>query len=93
MRNGEHNGMVRVYETRGNAETVIEAIRIEFGSEEYTRKYPRCFLFNKSVHAFVKIPYNTLIHHLVLASEQSSNFSVKVERDMASDRPVSVYVR
>jgi hypothetical protein len=92
MRNGEHNGSVRVYETRGNAETVIEAIRIEFGTEEYTRKYPRCFLYNQGVAAFVKIQYNTLIHYLVLA-EQSSNFSVKVERDMASGRPVSVYVR
>lgn len=92
MRNGQHNGMVRVYKTRGNSETVIEAIRIEFGSEEFTRKYPLCFLYNKSVRAFVKIPYNTLIHHLVLASEQSS-FSVKVERSLLSGRPVSVYVR
>jgi hypothetical protein len=95
MRHGEHNGVVRVEESNWiSADKVVEAITVKWSDFDYEhgRRYPKCFLYSISLQSYVKIPYNILVHHLGLV-DGSEGFSVRVERNIVSDRPMTVYVR
>lgn len=95
MRNGEHNGVVRVEEQSWiSADKVLEAIEVTFSDFEYEHgcRYPRCFLYSVALQSYVKIPYHTLTHHLRLV-DGSEGFSVRVERNIVSNRPATIYVR
>lgn len=95
MRNGEHNGVIRIEESNWiPAHQVLETITVKWSDFDcnHGRRYPKCFLYNISLQSYVKIPYNILVHHLALV-EGTEGFSIRVERNIVSGRPMTVYVR
>jgi hypothetical protein len=98
MRNGEHNGIVRVEEQGWvSADAVLEAVEITFSEFESLElqvkyKFPKCFLYNIALQSYVRIPYPTLTHHLRLV-DLEARFDVRVERNIHTNRPTTIYVR
>jgi hypothetical protein len=93
MRDGEHNGIERCEEYAGicpqYAYTLIQA---EFASEVVKPRWPRCFLYNTLVGAYVRIPYFQLRHHLDVAPPDG-NVTLTLHRNLVSHQPTLVYIR
>lgn len=97
MRNGDHNGIVRVDEQGWvSADEVLEAMAITFSDFESLEmqaryKFPKCFMYNIALQSYVRIPYHTLTHHLRLVVV--GRFDIRVERNIHTNRPEAIYVR
>jgi len=98
MHTGDHNGSVR-FENLSYVplEDVLTALKIEWHSDEYVRKYPKVFLYSYVTCSFVRTPYNQAVFHLTMHNEtpegQRARFDVNMERSLSTGRPTVVYIR